>query len=193
MYRATHIPTGQKVFIKTSNRGNLDDLIRIRHEWSISSTVRQPSHQFETESESNSPITTRSLANLDGILRSESCTRFSSNARSIFLTYNDADPGLITLREKFISTAAPERLQPETEPVQRTSETLAEILTIVIRVVEIITQTHSQGITHNGLTSSSIFVSPKDNSVFISGWDFSFPLKAEDTSHGYRKTYLVEL
>lgn len=190
MYRATHLASGQKVFIKASNRGNLDDLIRIRHEWSISSAVRQPSSQFETESESINSITTQSLANIDGVLRSESCTRFSSNSRAIFLTYHDADPGLITLREKFISTKAPEKLQSETEPVPRTQETLAEILAIVIRVVEIITQTHSQGITHNGLTSSSIFVSPENNSVFISDWDFSFPLKAEDTSHGYRKTYL---
>lgn len=257
MYRAKHIESGQNVFLKISSRGNLEDLVRIRHEWSVTSyptsnglaaaanledpafNILNPKSSLATNNTSqHSPptsfidsvislhqplqnINTRingpiySLSDIDGVLRSERCVSSKSDPRTVILTYKDED--LITLQEKYIITphstnnGSSSRYTPSTDgsshskaspsysnlqtginhntPVHRSREMQIEIISIISRVFEIMDKVHDRNITHNGLTSSSIFVN-KNNNVFISGWDFSFPLKAEDVSRGYRKTYL---
>lgn len=182
MYRATRLSTGQNVLIKASSKGTLQDLTRIRHEWSVAS---YPTSNVNTESNNNKQLMVPpSLGDIDGILTPESCIRVGSNPPKVILTYLDQE-GLMTLHEKFI----PKQAKEISKPIERSKECIIEILEIICGVVAIIAQAHSRQITHNGLTSSSIFVGRK-NKVYVAGWDFSFPLKVENSSRGYRKTYL---
>lgn len=268
MYRAKHIESGENVFLKVSCRGNLEDLVRIRHEWSVTSasgdtdtdgsdlprsentsldtsnpipipkdlqiassnthstrssvdSIRSNSHHlggFNTNARVTGP--TYSLSDIYEILRSERCVSSKSDPRTVILTYKDE--GLVTLYEKYISgshcisrttnsdsqnsdfpstddsfrakfpaNAGPNlpNTNKKSIPIDRSRESLIQIIHIVSRIVEIMNQVHERNITHNGLTTSSIFINSKKE-LFISGWDFSFPLKVEDLSRGYLKTFL---
>lgn len=182
MYRSTRKSTNTPVLVRISTRGSLEDLTRIRHEWSV----------VFPQLECDDGVVIPTVDNIVGILRPDSCMRLGSGANIVVLTF--PDDKLVTLREKYISSTVAkvdDYNSSSPAPICRTPEELKEIICIIIRVLETLAQVHSRNITHNGLTSSAIFINDKE--VFISSWDFSFPLKAEDTSRGYRKTHLTQI
>lgn len=184
MYRSVRKSTNTPVLVKISTRGSLEDLTRIRHEWSVVFPQEQR--------DSDDGLVVPTLDNIKGILRPDYCMRLGSSANIVVLVFPDDD--LVTLREKYISSSVAKvddynSSSPALTPCS--PEDLKEIITIIIGVLKTLAQVHSRNITHNGLTSSAIFINDKE--VFLSGWDFSFPLKAEDTSRGYRKTHLTQI
>lgn len=186
MYRSTRKACGTPVLVKISTRGSLEDLTRIRHEWSVVFP------QDDDEKCNDDGLVIPTLDKIVGILRPDSCMRLGSSANIVVLTF--PDDNLVTLREKYInSSVAKVDDYNSSSPahISRTPEELREIILIIIRVLETLAQVHSRNITHNGLTSSAILINDKE--IFLSGWDFSFPLKAEDTSRGYRKTHLTQI
>ncbi|ANB13412.1 hypothetical protein AWJ20_1703 [Sugiyamaella lignohabitans] len=228
MYRATDKQTNEPVLIKVSTRGSLEDLTRIRHEWSV---------VYPESSSSNE------IDHIDGVLRPERCIRIGDEPAKVVLVYPDRNH-LVTLREKYISSVIPqvkldkEMPAPLSVPSQsvppqsmfnslnnnnnattnaantantnvgvnpatcnpldspkvpeRTPQEVVDILKLMIGVVKTLGKIHEHTLTHNGLTTSTIFIDDNGD-TFISGWDFSFSLRAEDTSRGYRKTHLKQI
>lgn len=184
MYRSIRLATNTPVLVKISTRGSLEDLTRIRHEWSVVFP--------QDKRECDDGLVIPTLENIVGILRPDSCLRLGSSANIVVLTF--PDDNLVTLREKYISSSVAkvdDYNSSSPAHITRSPKELKEIILIIIRVLKTLAQVHSRNITHNGLTSSAILIN--DNEVLISGWDFSFPLKAEDTSRGYRKTHLTQI
>lgn len=189
IYRSTRTATGQPVLVKVSTRGSLEDLTRIRHEWS----VVFPLQEEEKKKNEEEGLAFPSLDNIKGILRPDSCMRLGSSANIVVLTFPDRN--LVTLREKYINSSVSkvdDYNSSSPASITRSPAELNEIIQLIIGVLRTLEQVHSRNITHNGLTSSTILTN-NDNETFLSGWDFSFPLKAEDTSRGYRKTHLTQI
>lgn len=182
MYRSTRKSSNSPVLVKVSTRGSLEDLTRIRHEWSV---VFQEKRELEDE------LAIPALDNINGILRPDTCMRLGSSPNIVALTF--PDDNLVTLREKYIKSCAKVDHYETSPPphITRTPQELKEVILIIIRVLQTLAQVHGRGITHNRLTSSAIFLN--DTEVLISGWDFSFPLKSEDSSRGYCKTHLNQI
>lgn len=241
MYRSTELATGDPVLLKVSGLGPLEDLTRIRHEWSFI-------YPDNCESSDGSPQSEQShrhppIDQIPGILRPRKCIRTGSSPVRVALVYPNAK-NLRTLREKYIncssdrgrsrsasnnsldSNSGDNYLEQLNSPMtmamtvpgdarhhngstlpletasnmaaaspnvaKRSVDEMIEILRLMISVMQTIASIHSHTLTHNGLTSSTIFVDD-DNNTYISGWDFSFLLRAEDTSRGYRKTHLSQV
>lgn len=189
MYRSTRTATNKPVLVKVSTRGSLEDLTRIRHEWS----VVFPLQEEEEKNNKKEGLVFPSLNNIKGILRPDSCMRLGSSANIVVLTFPDRN--LVTLREKYINSSiskVDDYNSSSPASIARSPSELNDIIKIIISVLRTLEQVHSRNITHNGLTSSAILTN-NHNETFLSGWDFSFPLKAEDTSRGYRKTHLTQI
>lgn len=206
MYRSINLETNEPVLIKVSNQGSLEDLTRIRHEWSVvySDSIKASN----LTSEDAKPF----LKKISGILRPERCLRTDTNPAKAVLIYPNRN-NLVTLRERYIArhddeinltysndgsvdttannhipTASAANLNPE----RKSNEEIKEIIQLIIGVLKTVSKIHKRCLTHNGLTTSTIFIDDNNN-TFISGWDFSFLLRAEDTSRGYRKTHLKQI
>lgn len=74
---------------------------------------------------------------------------------------------------------------------------IIQILSDIITVLATINISHELGIVHNGITSHHIFRScesrASDDSVALTGWDFSFLIAGEDSSHGFRNLNLSDI
>lgn len=252
MYRAVDQIDERDVLIKVSNQGSLEDLTRIRHEWSVVhpeiANLRAMALNLNSkpafDDGTGAPITSSevfntpavspgilvlnddelrkqesTIDNIVGILRPEKCLRINSEPSSPALVYPNPN-NLETLRERFVvnqsslqnsrktsgfynnnSHLMPDGLLSENfaqlsfkSPISeaKSPKAILKILNVVIDVLHTLYKVHRRSITHNGLTSSTIYIDENDN-TFISGWDFSFSLKAEDTSRGFRKTHLKQI
>lgn len=229
MYRSINLETNEPVLIKVSNQGSLEDLTRIRHEWSVvySDSIKASN----LTSDDSKPF----LKKISGILRPERCLRTDTNPAKAVLIYPNRN-NLVTLRERYIASHdennnnghlklpdeinsndnatqsgstndkitneepekinfnnnATENSQPSLHVVKRSDDEIKEIIQLMIGVLKTVSKIHKRCLTHNGLTTSTIFIDDNNN-TFISGWDFSFLLRAEDTSRGYRKTHLKQI
>ncbi|CAN6668796.1 hypothetical protein TRVA0_041S00188 [Trichomonascus vanleenenianus] len=245
MYRTHRLDSQEPVLIKVSTKGSLEDLTRIRHEWSMVYPQSQSADDDRKTEVRHKVFNFPVIDRVQGILRPEECIRIGSNPARVVLVYPNSN-NLVTLRERYISalpeeecTASKKRpnitidtgiaigegsnncmeangncataansvspttsttvilegkIPSNTSPnaIRRSSAEVKDILRIMIQVTKTIAKLHKHNVTHNGLTSSTIFVDEHGN-PYISGWDFSFPIRAEDTSRGYRKTHLKQI
>lgn len=182
MFRSVQELNDVPVLVKVSKSGTLEDLTRMRYEWSLTSL----SSQFAN----NENIKFPSLDNMEGILRPDVCLRLGNT-----MVLSFPDTGLQTLREKFISKSAVKgkpSISASPVAIPKTSADMSKIIKLVIKALNTLGEAHRRKITHNGLTSSGIFVDDSGE-VFVSDWDFSFSLKLEDPARGHRNPHLTQV
>ncbi|ODQ64786.1 hypothetical protein NADFUDRAFT_60681 [Nadsonia fulvescens var. elongata DSM 6958] len=143
---------------------------------------------------------------IEDCLRPLSYVRVSESPSNYALVYNN-DKDLRSLYEVFLADSRSSGKRPSSTNAPRThtatsaaastaepktNDKIVRILKCIINVLQTLVQAHRRRITHNALSTSSIFLDSEDN-THIGYWDFSFRLHSEDPCRGYRRKNIREM
>lgn len=83
---------------------------------------------------------------------------------------------------------------------RRSPQTIVSILLDMVYVLNVLATCQEMNVTHNGITSGNILRSTNSTTekmagdpLVITGWDFSFSITTEDSTHSFRKNNLAEI